>query len=435
MSIADLIRRPYRLDDHGTTMEIRALPAPSMRISFHNVNENKALIFAPGSQLSFEVKPVVPAALHGTTLDVQTTLLPARRKDGGRTDNQKLAVPVDGEAKLELNIPLQVPEGVYTVHVSVSRASGYLRDKFFPGAATPIAERSFEIAVIDSKSVSAGAPGKWEPVLEIDPTNPHWVDRLPAWTQFRRIPGLNHGPLGSVRTAVVTSPLGRFVELPAANDECPWQAYSLPLEAVGVPHMLEIDYPADEEQDLGISIIEPNAGGAVDGIQNAADVYVEDLGRSEQKHKQTQRLIFWPKTQAPLLVVRNQHRASLAHFGQIRVLKRSGALNSDSPVASADTRLIAAYVTRPLLAESLDATQPFESSTNSPEAKNVGDLQTFYECATRLADYTRHAGFNSAVVTILADGSSMFPCSRLSVADDHEAAPLRIALKKQTVWN
>jgi hypothetical protein len=416
VSIADVIRRPYRLDDHGSTIEIRVIPSPSLRISFNNAKENNALIFQPGSQVSFELKPVLPASLHGTTLDVQTTLSPARRKDGGRTDNQKLAVPIDGEAKLSLNIPLQVPEGVYTVHVSVSRASGYLRDKFFPGAATPIAERSFEIAVVDSKQPSPGAAGRWEPVLEIDPTNPHWVERLPAWTQFRRIPGFNHGPLGSVRTAVVNLPLGRFVELPAAtDDECPWQAYSLPLEAVGVPHLLEIDYPADQEQDLSINIVEPNGGGIVDGIQNGAHVYVEDLGRSEQTHKQTQRLVFWPKTQAPLLVVSNQHRAALAHFGQIRVLKRSGSLNSDGPTSPANKRLIAAYIARPLLAESVNATEAFEPFANSIGTKNVDDLQTFYESAVRLADYAHHAEFNSAVVTVLADGSSIFPSSHLLV--------------------
>ena len=322
---------------------------------------------------------------------------------------------------MNLNIPLQIPEGVYTVHVSVSRTSGYLRDKFFPRAAAPIAERSFEIAVLDSKSPTSGTGGQWEPVLEIDPTNPNWIERLPKWTQFRRIPGFNHGPLGSVRTTVVNLPLGRFVELPAASeDESPWQAYSLPIEAVGVPHLLEVDYPADQEQDLGINIIEPNGAGIVEGVQNGAHVYVEDLGKSEQTHKQTLRLVFWPRTQAPLLVVSNQHRAALAHFGQIRVLRRSGSLKSDSPVSSTEKRLIAAYIARPLLAESVDATEAAESSASLNGVKGTDDLQSFYESATRIADYTHEGGFNSAVVTVLADGSSIFPSSRLSLTPRYD---------------
>ena len=59
--------------------------------------------------------------------------------------------------------------------------------------------------------------------------------------------------------------------------------------------------PADEEQHFGLSIVEPNAVGVVEGIHRDAGVYVEGLGRSEAKQKETQRLIFWPRTQAPLL--------------------------------------------------------------------------------------------------------------------------------------
>ena len=49
--------------------------------------------------------------------------------------------------------------------------------------------------------------------LEIDPTNPRWIDKLPSWTQLRRIPGLNHGALGSTIAEVKDLPLGKFVEL------------------------------------------------------------------------------------------------------------------------------------------------------------------------------------------------------------------------------
>ena len=81
-----------------------------------------------------------------------------------------------------------------------------------------------------------------------------------------------------------------------------------------MPHVLEVDYPADEEQHFGLSIVEPNAAGVVEGIHRDAGVYVEGLGRSEAKQKETQRLIFWPRTQAPLLVVTNQHPSAAAQL-------------------------------------------------------------------------------------------------------------------------
>ncbi len=428
--LADLARRPYRLrlDDRGNSLEIRAVPNPSLQIVFNGeASGQKALIFAPGEQLSFEVAPVLPAALHGTTLDIQATLSPARRKDIAWSDNQRLAVPVDGQPKVDLTVPLQVPEGVYTVHVTVARPSGYFRDKFFRGVAAPIAERSFQIVVLDSHSFAAAAAaiGRWEPVLEIDPTNPRWVERLPSWTQFRRIPGINninHGSLGSIRAGAVDRPLGRFIELPptVGGADPHWQAYSLPLEATGTPHLLEIDYPADEDQHFGLSIVEPNAAGVVEGVGRDAGVYVEGLGRSEEKHKQTQRLLFWPRTQAPLLLVTNQHPTASAHFGPIRVLKRTGPLGVGPSPSPSHERLIAAYLARPLAAASFGATEVVEMAEATAAPKSVGDYQTLYECATRLADYVRHGGYNSAVVSVLADGSSTFPSSQLLLTPRYE---------------
>src|SRR5262249_51978246 len=146
---------------------------------------------------------------------------------------------------------------------------------------------SFQVVVLDEHAPTYPAEGRWESVLEIDPTNPRWIERLPSWTQLRRIPGLNHGALGSTYAQTRDLPLGRFVELPppGPSGDPNWQAYSLPLEAVGVPHMLEIDYPADSEQHFGISIVEPNASGFVSGTNRDAGVYVEGLGRSEVKQK------------------------------------------------------------------------------------------------------------------------------------------------------
>src|SRR5204863_5269213 len=169
-----------------------------------------------------------------------------------------------------------------------------------------------------------------------------------------RIPGFNHGPLSNGRGVAIDLPLGRLVELastaPGADPR--WQAYSLPLQAVGVPHMLEIDYPADSEQHFGLSIVEPNAAGVVSGINRDAGVFVEGLGRSEAKQKQFHRVVFWPRTQSPLLVVTNLHPTAAAHFGQIRVFKRStNQLNVGPAGDTSHDRLIAAYLAGLTVAE------------------------------------------------------------------------------------
>ena len=175
--------------------------------------------------------------------------------------------------------------------------------------------------------------------LEIDPTSPHWWDRLPSWTQLRRIPGLNRGPLGSIRAASINHPFGRFVELPPTPEggEPHWQAYSLPLQAAGVPHLLEVDFPADKEQRFGLSLLEPNSSGVVEEVVRDSGVYVEGLGLSEADQKQTHRVVFWPRTQAPLLLVTNQH---LDRLGSLRPNSRAqvcgNRLAAGSPAADAE---------------------------------------------------------------------------------------------------
>ncbi len=411
--LVDIMRRPFeiRLDDRGNTLKVEHVPADSLRIA----PDRETLIFAPGEQFSFDLHPSLPDMAPGTTLDIQTTLSPARRNETIWSDPQRLNVPVDGAPTLTITVPLPRAEGVYTIRVSAQRPPGF-RPRFFPGGAPPLAERTIDVVVLGTRPQQAAANASWQTVLEIDPTNPRWWERLPTWTQLRRIPGMNFGQLGSIRAATVERPLGQFIELPptVADADPHWQAYSLPLElaALGTPHLLEIEYPADEEQHFGISIVEPNAAGIVEGIGRDGGVYVEGFGRGRatQKH----RMMFWPRTQAPLLLVTNQHPTAAAHFGHIRVLKRSTpqlttALSDRSPAE----RLVAAYIARPLLAESFGANEgvskPGRPNSIGPNA--LDDWETFYESATRLSEFIRYGGYNSAVVSVLADGCAIYPSS------------------------
>ena len=415
--IVDLPRHPYlaRLDNRGNTLEIQVVPQPTLQISV----SRHPLIFSPGEQCSFELSAAIPNLTPGTELAIQTTLSPAHHKEALWSDKpQRLAVPVNGPPKVVLNVPLPNAEGVYTIHVAATRPSGFER---FWSASTRLAERSFQIVVLDPRPPAPAPGATWDSVLEIDPTNPRWVERLPNWTQLRRIPGFNHGPLGSIRAGAVDLPLGRFVELPptAPGAEPHWQAYSLPLplDDVGVPHMLEIDYPADSEQHFGISIVEPNASGLVSGINRDAGVYVEGFGRSEAKQKQTERLVFWPRTQAPLLLVTNLHPTAPAHFGRIRVFKRSTNQLSAGPVGPmSHDRLIAAYLARSTTAETFGATRAIDpvSAANGVAPECVDDCETAYESATRLADYLHYSGYNSAIVNIRTGDLPPVPTPPLS---------------------
>lgn len=409
--LSEALRKPFRtsLDARGNELVVHRSPGDALRIE----SEEDVLIFSPGEKFSFLLRPFVEEIEPSTSIDVEATLSPAR---GGETvwkDQQRLPVPVNGDVSTRLQVPLPEQQGVYIVHVKVGRPSGF-RKRFLPGGAPDVlAERDFQVVVVDQMPPTSTEPGQWVQVLEIDPANPRWWQRLPDWTQVGRIPGVTPRPLGSLHAAAVDHPLGRFVELPptVAGNEPHWQAYPLPVERTGVPHLLEVQYPAGQEQHIGLSIVEPGATGQAVPISRDSGVYVEGLGLAEHNELHTQRIVFWPRTNSPLLLVTNQHPSASARYGRIRVLRRKGSLAEPTGPKSwrDEERLAAAYLARPLLPEAFGASEKLDESIG----QSADDWQTFFEGATRLADYLRYAGYNAAAVSVLADGSALFPNDRL----------------------
>ena len=58
-------------------------------------------------------------------------------------------------------------------------------------------------------------------------------------------------------------PLGDLAQLAPnhASGDPSWEAYTLSISQPGRPHLLEVGYPGDLPQTIGLSIMEPNAAG------------------------------------------------------------------------------------------------------------------------------------------------------------------------------
>ena len=99
--------------------------------------------------------------------------------------------------------------------------------------------------VIDPEAKLPTLIDQWLSVLTIDPANPSWWQRLPAWAQVSRLRGRNQGAIGNVRPVVRPMAKGKLVELPPAakGSEPSWQAYTLPVREPGKAHLVEIEYP------------------------------------------------------------------------------------------------------------------------------------------------------------------------------------------------
>lgn len=77
--------------------------------------------------------------------------------------------------------------------------------------------------------------------------------------QIKGLPGFHKGPIGNAKATKRERDGRPLVQL----DRDGWLAYPLPIAKTDEPHLLEIQYPANLRQTLGISIVEPNAAGKV----------------------------------------------------------------------------------------------------------------------------------------------------------------------------
>ncbi len=199
-----------------------------------------------------------------------------------------------------------------------------------------------------------------------------------------------------------------------------WEAYPLPINRPGVAHVLEIEYPSDVPQAMGISLIEPNAAGAVMPIGLDSGIYVSDEDAASPAQMARHRVIFWPRTKAPLLLITNRRQGARAVYGKITVLSTAHSSFPALPLAKPDEagklapafddsapngRLWAGYLDRPLFAENFSAPEALDVTSR----RSLDDWNTMYQGGMRLVRYLKYVGYGGLMMSAYADGSTIYP--------------------------
>ncbi|MEX2027544.1 MAG: hypothetical protein WEH44_09585, partial [Pirellulaceae bacterium] len=406
------VSRP--LDDVGNRVLVLRTPGDRVRLK----SDREDLIFRPGETFTCAVSTAIDDLEAGTSVDLSATLVD---DVSGKTEwsaEERLAVPPSSLPSLVLSIPLPKAEGVYTLRLQVKRPP--TRFVPLPGAKA-LAARDVQLVVFDPSKRPADEAPTWRQVLEIDPVNPGWWQRLPSWTQVRRLPGFPLGPLGSSGLSTSRHPLRTLSVLPATPPpgEPHWQAFPLPVQALRRPHLVEVEYPAGVEQHLGLSILEANSAGKVEPIGRDSGIYVESSASEPPAELGTHRFLFWPRSNSPLLLAVNRHPQAPAQFGRIRVYEASGDIGGTTPVKLPHSarRIVAAYFARPFFPEAFGAPDRVETTSG----QSVDGWNTFFDGSARLTEYLNYAGFNAAVVNVVADGSSIYPSEFLMPTPRHDS--------------
>ncbi|MDO5553189.1 MAG: hypothetical protein Q4G68_05470 [Planctomycetia bacterium] len=202
-----------------------------------------------------------------------------------------------------------------------------------------------------------------------------------------------------------------FVRLnPGRDGEVTWESYTIPVREPGKPHLLEVEYLSGVPQSLGVSIIEPSVWGGIfpRSLDTGIEVSDDPLSDAMPGRVLSHRILFWPRTKTPMIVVTNRSREHAAVFGRLRLYRAKEEI-AESPLASRG-RTFSALMTKPYLADQFSAAR-VQSPVGAAGSENWG---TFHQAITRMSEYLRIAGYDSLILGVAADGSALYPSSLLS---------------------
>lgn len=386
------------LDQRGNKLIVRRTASGALRLE----TDRASMVFAPNEMFQFSVTPNLPVS-RDEQYRCRVQLEDARSSSSLWVDEIDTVFNENGSFSPAGPFKLTMPsdEGVYDLLISVDRrrsspVSLARRDHW----------RKLQVVVVNSEQFAAGGEsdeqrGQFQVIQAFDPAKPD--ESLPA----RKV-----GPLfGSNEEARKPSSHGEVFSTTRLGRSLlkigPSSWFALPLQVTqpGRPHMLEIDYPNDALQTLGIAIYEPGNGRAV--IDTALTTSAENL--AEKSGVTTFRLTFWPSTTTPILVLADRDQERSATIGAIRVAAGPDRLPGFGSRLSSEGRLLAAYLDTPLYPELFSATPAVDPSSR----RELRDWVTFFDGTQRLIELLKRRGYNGAVIPVLADGGTLYPSNLL----------------------
>lgn len=419
--------REISLDKEGNVLFVERLAGDELHVE----PQRPHLVFETGETWKFELQPRALPYPEGTRIEVQAQIVESRNspREGrypllnsltsrGRTQESPwAAVRYETAVDKNLGVPLELKmpdvEGCFDVLITAepipaSRLPESLVRSF--GRPGPVLQRRVQVVVLDPKRKNPPSETEQLTLLgeAVAASNASFRERLARITP--QLPRL--GNLGQGWRILHSSDQQVMNELAAAKpgEDPAWAVYSLPVQEIGRPHVLEVEYPADRRQSLLFAVLEANSVGAI--APPIVDFGTYSSGESERWGEpqgwRVYRTIFWPRSKEPLLLVANTG-GDAAVYGRIKVYAGWQHLPQlFPPSAFPNERLVAAYFHRPMLAASFGATDvpgPFRY-------QGLDDWVTFYQATTRLAESLAFSGYNAVVLSVAADGSTLYPSTR-----------------------
>ncbi|MEZ6098720.1 MAG: hypothetical protein R3E01_07100 [Pirellulaceae bacterium] len=389
------------LDDDGNRVVIRRAPGDTLRVD----PRRPSLVFSGGEVWEPNIEAVLFDWPDAREIKLKLSLISSAGGSSVWSEERSWNARRDlsQPAGQSFSIPMPVREGAYDLQVEL-RHEASLRSPFKTAV---LAQRKVQLVVVSETEPVATSDSDWHEVAEFDPAHSRWWDRLPKFPAPTLI-GVNAPrSLDNGLTSIYRHKDRTISRIEPGG----WQAYQLPIEELGYPHVLDVEYPNDVEQSLSISVVQPGEDGKVvsngidAGFHNGSDPVVTP-------GMQRFRMLFWPKSKTPYVMLHNRDETAPAAFGRIRVIagpqRLPSAFRGDVD-ESEPMKMPMARFDQPNLPELFAAPQGLDAETN----RVYDDWQTFSVATTRLSEYLSHAGYRGTALTVYGAGSTLYPSALL----------------------
>ncbi len=451
------IQRP--LDADGNRLTVKQAAGDALRVVVENADGRPATLPRPGDSIRVAVDPLLAIkADHQPEAEVRLRIRPA---GAAAEPPQQVTVLEPIEAfddeqspgagmrpvrfrPVEFQFKLPDLEGVSELEIeAVERGS--LR------WSRTLASRTVQIAAVDDRPVTAADAAEWSLVHEVDPGSPRLHERL------RRLPsvGLPSVPLPTVplpsltrpnvplpklptvpvtvpsvtsmvprfsglltsgHSVVEPHPLGAMLQLPPAADsaEPSWEGVVIAGVRPGMPHLVEIDYPSDQDAVVGLNVLELDAAERLVVCRHVGGFTVHKPQPYEMAapRMETHRFVFWPTTRQPVILISNPSPRAAATVGRIRVLAGPARLPAAAMATLdpgriggiADPRRVHGFLSEPDFARFGGGTRVVRG-----ERRAVVDWQGQLSGMRHSAELLAAHAAGGAMVVVHAQGGSLWP--------------------------
>ena len=404
VSALQLVDEPYvrNSEGWGHQLSISRAPGDSLVVNF----ERTDLVLETNEPIKFSVQPRL-SGWQSRTANLVAKLVPARG-DGPTYWTRTETVQLDDSGsgpRIPFEFSAPTEEGVYDLVLELQ--SGRYSVPFQTNK--PISRRVQFVALskqpIDRDEREFGQ----ETYAEIDPLN---ASLVPITTRNK----LNLGRSATMRT------LGNHKRKRVRRgdrdwlqlDPGGWHAVPISFLESNRPVEIEFEYDPSNTSALGVSLVESNGNGEVAtfGFDSGLSVLrpLIESGVSPGPRTAIHRFTVWPQGESGYLLFANRDSTRAATLSTIRL--RQGAnrrLTRDRPVNDNRGRDFLALIESPFFAESMGG----QKAADPVHAQPLDDWLTFYVGADRLIQQLLANGYDGAIITVAANGSSLFPSELL----------------------